>query len=66
MRIKMSEHPVVDAAALGVIAGAWLQIIPAIAAVFAILWYCILIWESDTMCGWTGRKLKQEKIDDQT
>jgi len=60
----MSQHPVIDAAAIGVIAGAWLQIIPAIAAVFAIAWYCILIWESNTVRGWTNRKLKQEKKND--
>lgn len=63
----MSDHPIVNAAALGLIAGAWFQIIPAVAALFAILWYCILIWESNTVRGWTGRELKREKweYDDQ-
>ena len=44
-----------DMVAIAAITGVWLQIIPAVAAFFAIIWYGILIWESDTVRGLTGR-----------
>lgn len=46
---------VADVAAALTVVGAILQYVPAVAALFAILWYSILIWESDTVRGWTGR-----------
>lgn len=36
--------------------GALLQWLPAVAAVLSIIWYCIRIWESDTVQGWLGRR----------
>jgi len=56
------NNPVVavaDIAAAITVVGAILQYIPAVAALFAILWYSILIWESDTVRGWTGRHKKR-------
>lgn len=52
-----------DLAAVGVIAGAWLQIIPAIAAAVAALWYLLQIWESKTVQSWR-KKPAVEKFSD--
>lgn len=63
-------HPVqhhlslVDLVPLSVIFAAWTDIVPSIAAVFAIGWYCILMWESDTVRKLTGREEIWEDDDD--
>ncbi len=46
----------IDLLPLGVIVGAWFDVFPSIAALFAVGWYSILIWESDTVRGWTDRE----------
>ncbi len=51
---------VADLAAVSAIAGVWLDILPAVAAIFAAMWYGILIWESKTVRGWTHRLTKNE------
>jgi len=56
----MSHHlpnpaHVMDVAAITIIVGAWLQVLPALAALFAAVWYGVQIWESDTIRQWTGR-----------
>lgn len=50
---------VADVAAAATVVGVLLQVIPTIAAVFAIIWYAILIWESDTIRGVTNRRVKK-------
>jgi hypothetical protein len=54
----VGQSPYFDAAVLGVIVTAWFQVIPAIAALLAVIWYVILIWESKTIRAWTGRTEK--------
>ena len=46
---------VLDVTAVGVGAGALIQILPAIAAGFTIVWLSIRIWETDTVRKWTKR-----------
>lgn len=46
-----------DIIPLAIIAAAWTDIVPSIAAVFAIGWYCILMWESETVRKWTNREI---------
>ena len=52
-------HPhhidLLDYMAVAVVAGSLTQVIPAAAAILAVVWYCIQIWESDTVKGWLNR-----------
>ena len=43
---------IVDAASIGVVAGTLIQWLPAIAAVFSIIWMTIRIWETKTVRWW--------------
>lgn len=54
----VGQSPYFDAAVIGVIVSSWFQIIPALAAILAVVWYVILIWESKTVRAWTGRTEK--------
>lgn len=54
----------IDLIPLGVIAAAWVDVVPSVAALFAIGWYCILMWESDTVRGWTGREIVYDDSDE--
>lgn len=46
---------VVDVLSVATVVGALVDILPAIAALFTILWTGLRIWETDTVRGWTGR-----------
>ena len=48
---------VVDAVAAGGVIGTLAGYLPVAAAILAIIWYCIQIWESKTVRGWTRRTL---------
>lgn len=52
------EHAkqVIDAASVGVVAGALTGLLPAIAAGFTIIWTGIRIWESKTVQNWINRR----------
>ena len=50
----------VDAVSLMTVAGTLTDMLPAIAALFSIVWSAIRIWETDTVKGWTGRKNTEE------
>jgi len=63
-RMYQPHLSVLDAVPLGIIAASVAEVIPSIAAVFAIAWYCVLLWESDTVRGWTGREVVWEDNDD--
>ena len=57
----MTEHhetskTIVDAVSLMTVAGTLTDMLPAIAALFSIVWSAIRIWETDTVKGWTGRR----------
>lgn len=49
----------IDSLAVLLIAGSFAQIIPAAAAMLAVVWYCVQIWESDTVRGWTNRDIEK-------
>jgi hypothetical protein len=59
MKHEISEGTkhVVDALSVVTVLGTLVQILPSIAALFTIIWTGIRIWETDTVRGWTGRKL---------
>lgn len=42
-----------DVAGIWVIAGSWFGYLPNVAAAFAILWYAVQVWESET-----GKKVR--------
>jgi len=46
---------VLDAASVVTAIGAFMDILPSVAALFTIIWTGLRIWESDTVRGWTGR-----------
>lgn len=52
---ETTKH-LVDAVSLMTVAGTLTDMLPAIAALFSIVWSAIRIWETDTVKGWTGRR----------
>jgi len=56
---ETTKH-LVDAVSLMTVAGTLIDMLPAIAALFSIVWSAIRIWETDTVKGWTGRKSTEE------
>ena len=46
---------VAEATAAAAVIGAFAKIVPAIAACFAIAWYCVCLWESATGRRWRDR-----------
>lgn len=51
----VGQSPYFDTAVLGVTVFSLFQLIPSVAALLAVIWYVILIWESKTIRAWTGR-----------
>jgi hypothetical protein len=45
-----------DAVSVATVVGALVDTLPAIAALFTIVWTGIRIWETDTVQRWLGRK----------
>ena len=45
-----------DAVSVATVVGALVDTLPAIAALFTIIWTGIRIWETDTVQRWLGRK----------
>lgn len=45
-----------DALSVGTVVGAILGLLPAIAALFTIIWTGIRIWESETVRGWRTKR----------
>lgn len=61
----MTEHhettkQLIDIASLATVVGTLADMLPAIAAIFSIVWSAIRIWETDTVRGWTGRQGSDE------
>lgn len=54
------EKFVIDALSVMAVTGALVNMLPAIAAVFTIVWTGIRIWETETVQGWAKRKVKGE------
>lgn len=47
-----------DAIAASITVATIFKWLPGIAALFTIIWTGIRIWETETVRGWTGRKIK--------
>jgi hypothetical protein len=58
MKHEISEGTkhVVDALSVVTVVGTLVEFLPAVAAIFTIVWTGIRIWETDTVKSWTGRK----------
>ena len=57
----MTEHQesakhLIDIASVATVIGTLSDMLPAVAAIFSIVWSAIRIWETDTVKGWTGRQ----------
>lgn len=57
MKAELTEQSktIVDALSIVTVLGTLLQALPALAALFTIIWTLIRIWETDTVRGLTGR-----------
>ncbi len=47
--MEETDKLVLDFSALGVTAGAWLQVLPSITALASLIWVCIRIYETETV-----------------
>jgi hypothetical protein len=58
MKHEVSEGTkhAVDALSVVTVVGTLVEFLPAVAAIFTIVWTGIRIWETDTVKSWTGRK----------
>jgi hypothetical protein len=58
MKHELSEGTkhAVDALSVVTVVGTLVEFLPAVAAIFTIVWTGIRIWETDTIKSWTGRK----------
>jgi hypothetical protein len=58
MKHEVSEGTkhAVDAISVFTVVGTLMEFLPAVAAIFTIVWTAIRIWETDTIKSWTGRK----------
>jgi hypothetical protein len=54
----------VDALSIVTVVGTLVDMLPAIAAVFTIMWTAIRIYETDTVQGWLGKKGKQSAVNE--
>lgn len=55
---------VLDALSVVTVAGALMEMLPAIAAMFTIIWTGIRIWETDTVRGLTGRSKYKSAVEE--
>jgi hypothetical protein len=58
MKHEVSEGTkhAVDALSVVTVVGTLVEFLPAIAAIFTIVWTAIRIWETETVRGWRGKK----------
>ena len=54
--VSESTKHAVDALSVVTVVGTLVEFLPAVAAIFTIVWTGIRIWETDTIKSWTGRK----------
>ena len=62
MREHLSENTkhIIDFASVATVLGALVEVLPAIAAIFTIVWTAIRIYETDTIQGLLGKKKNAE------
>ena len=58
--ISESTKHAVDAVSIVTVVGTLAQWLPAMAALFTIIWTCFRIYETKTVQGWLGKKVKDE------
>jgi len=62
----VSNHPnlspVADIISVGAVVGSIMHALPPLAAVVAILWYCLEIWESDTVRDMLQDRRRKERV----
>jgi hypothetical protein len=63
MREHLSENTkhIIDFASVATVLGALVEVLPAIAAIFTIVWTGIRIYETDTVQGLLGKKDAEHK-----
>jgi len=54
---------VLDLGSVGVIIASFMEAVPNITALLALIWMAIRLWETDTVRGWTGRNLPERRRD---
>ena len=64
----MTEHDetvkyVIDGVSFLTVVGTLAEALPAVAAVFTIVWTAIRIWETKTVQGWLGNKKAKDAVD---
>lgn len=64
MKAELTEQSktIIDALSIVTVLGTLLQALPALAALFTIIWTLIRIWESDTVRGLTGRGKAKDAV----
>jgi hypothetical protein len=65
----MTEHDetvkyVIDGVSFLTVVGTLAEALPAVAAVFTIVWTAIRIWETKTVQGWLNNKKAKDAIDE--
>ncbi len=69
MELQMTEHHdtakhVADALSVATVVGTLMEILPAVAALFTIIWTGIRIYETRTIQQWLGFPMKRTRKDD--
>jgi hypothetical protein len=54
--ISEGTKHVLDGVSVVTVIGTLADVLPAVAALFTIVWTAIRIWETDTVQGWLGKK----------
>jgi hypothetical protein len=54
--VSESTKHAVDALSVVTVVGTLVEFLPAVAAIFTIVWTAIRIWETETVRGWRGKK----------
>jgi len=65
----MTEHDetvkyVIDGVSFLTVVGTLAEMLPAVAAVFTIVWTAIRIWETKTVQGWLGNKKAKDAVNE--
>ena len=63
----MTEHDetvkyVIDGVSFLTVVGTLSEMLPAVAAIFTIVWTAIRIWETKTVQGWLGNKKAKDAV----
>jgi len=63
----MTEHDetvkyVIDGVSFLTVVGTLAEMLPAVAAIFTIVWTAIRIWETKTVQGWLGNKKAKDAV----